>query len=32
MIIAIPNSAGKTVKKVLLKSASNADITTEFKE
>lgn len=32
MIVAIPASASKTVKSVLLKSASNADITGEFKE
>ena len=32
IVIAIPAAAGKTVKEVLLKSSSNADITGEFKK
>lgn len=32
IVIAIPKNSNKTVTNVLLKSASNADITTEFKE
>lgn len=32
IIVAIPNNLNKTIKKVLLTSASNADITAEFKQ
>jgi hypothetical protein len=32
IVIAIPKAAGKNVTEVLLKSSSNADITTEFKK
>ena len=32
IVIAIPANSGKKISQVLLKSASNADITSEFKE